>query len=593
VSFLAEDPVRQELNAALADLAAGASGRDIETDRIDCKEDRSRRGPGGVLLPGQPRHEGTAEMLTNAAACMANSGGGGLVVGVEDRTGRLIGTDLDTRWLRERIYDLTERKLTCTVETVDLHGTRLVVVIAPAAHEPIRVRGKLRHRLNRRCVEIDASTWMTGQARRIGYDWSGQPSGLPATAVRPAALILARDYLLASGEEPAADLARATDPELLRRLGAVDGNGGLTNAAALLLTAEARRVHIDYRRREMTGGDSRLRMDRSDISVLEALADTERAIAQANATIHVAGPSLAVGQIRAVPEKAIREALANSVAHRDWTLPDAIIVEFVGDTLVVQSPGGFIEGVDADRLLTTPARTRNLAMADLLRRLRIAEREGVGVDRMYREMIRVGHMPPEIVERPGPHVRCVLIGGKPNPRVLHLMTGLTPPEAADDVDIALIVDTLLRHPTANAAGLVKILQKERGEAAAALERARTTQFSDSPLITRTARTRRYRHPDYRFGDPVRRHFAQQLPYYRNSLEDVTEHVVDFVHRHGRIQSGDYVELFGVSAPHAGNMLSRLTTPEAGEILTAGRVPNVGRDAHYVAGPGFPVDPHAR
>jgi hypothetical protein len=143
VSFLAEDPIRQELNAALGRLAAGESGRDVETDQIDCKEDRSRRGPAGVVLPtGEPRHEGTAEMLAIAAACLANSGGGGLIVGVDDRTGQPIGTDLDPSWLRGRIYDLTERKLTCAAEPVDLHGTRLLAVIAPAAHEPIRVRGK-------------------------------------------------------------------------------------------------------------------------------------------------------------------------------------------------------------------------------------------------------------------------------------------------------------------------------------------------------------------------------------------------------------------------------------------------------------------
>lgn len=590
MSFLTEDPTRRELNAALEGLAAGATGRAVETDSLDCKEDRSRRGSGGVILPaGDPRHEGTAEMLAIAAACLANSGGGGLIVGVDDRTGRLIGTDLDTRWLRGRIYDLTERKLTCTVEPVDLEGTRLLAVIAPTAHEPIRVRGKLRHRVNRRCVEIDVSTWVAEHTRRLGYDWSGQPSGVPSSTVRPAAIQLARDYLAASGEQPAAELARVAEPDLLRRLGAIDSSGTLTNAAALLFTAEAQRASLDYRRRETAGSDSRLRIDRHDVSVLEALADTERAIAQANATIHVPGPNLAIGQLRTIPEKAVREALANAVAHRDWTLPDPIVVEFVGESLVVQSPGGFVEGVDVDRLITTPARTRNLNMADLLRRLRIAEREGVGVDRMYREMIRLGHRPPEIVERPGPHVRCALVGGNPNRLVLRLMANLSPPEAADDVDVALIIDTLRQTPTTDARSLAAILQKEPGEAANALDRARATRFSDSPLITPTGRTRRNRQPAYRFGDTVRQHFGPQLPYYRNTLDDVTEHVIDFLRQHGRIQSGDYAELFGVTAPHAATMLSRLTTPEAGELLKPGRKPNVGRAAHYIAGPGFPDD----
>lgn len=594
MSFLAEDPIRRELNGALASLASGATGRDVETDSIDCKEDRSRRGRGGVLLTdGDPQHEGTAEMLAIAAACMANSGGGGLIVGVDERTGHPIGTNLDARWLRARIYDLTERKLTCAIEPVDLNNARLLAVIAPTAHEPIRVRGKLRHRVNRRCVEIDASTWMADHTRRLGYDWSGQASGVPLSAVRPAAIQLARDYLSASGEQSAAELARVAEPDLLRRLGAIDTAGTLTNAAALLFTAEAQRVSLDYRLRETAGSDSRLRIDRHDVSVLEALADAERAIAQANATIHVPGPNLAVGQLRTIPEKAVREALANAVAHRDWTLPDPIVVEFVGESLIVQSPGGFVEGVDVDRLLTTPARTRNLNMADLLRRLRVAEREGVGVDRMYREMIRLGHRPPEIVERPGPHVRCALVGGKPNPLVLRLMTHLSPPEAADDVDIALIIDTLRRMPTTDARSLADILPKEPGEAANALDRARETRFSHSPLITPTGRTRRNRQPAYRFGDTIRQHFGRQLPYYRNTLDDVTEHVIDFVRQHGRIQSGDYAELFGVTATHAATMLSRLTTPEAGEVLKPGRRPNVGRAAHYVAGPGFPNDDSAQ
>jgi len=588
VSFLSEDPLRRLAETALAALAGGASGDAVETDKIDCKEDPSRVQLKGRAVSQWPtRDDKAAEMLAEAAACMANSGGGVVIVGVEDKTGRLSGTDLEESWLRGRIYELADRRLTCTIESVFLVGTRLLIIIAPAAQELMRVRGKARHRVGRGCVEIDASEWVARHLVRLGYDWSAQSSGVAIDDVRPGALSVARRYLLSSGESRAEELAAAEEPDLLRRLGVVHRDGDLTNTGALMLTDRAERVLIDYRRREHPGGDSLLRLDRADVSLIEALQDVEQAISQANRLTHVPADSFAVGQIRAVPESAVRESLANAIAHRDWSHNDPVIVEFVGDTLIVQSPGGFAEGVDPDRLITAPAHTRNPHLADVLRRLRIAEREGIGVDRMFRELVRLGHPQPEIVELPGPHVRCALIGGQPDVRLLRLVTSLEPPQGFDDLDIVLLIDMLRKVPAVNATGLSQVLQKQPEEAAAALARAAGTLFRGQPLIIKTARTERYRHPDYRFGETAREHLGTQLRYHRHSREEVIDHVIAFVRRHGQIKNSDYVELFGVSAAYASTVLKELTSDEGGRILEPGRQPNRGRFAHYVAGPGFP------
>lgn len=587
MSFLGDDPVRKAAEQALAGLAAGRAGNDVETDSVGCKEDPSRRGNHGEIVdPGPARSEPAALLLADDAACMSNSGGGALIVGVDDKTGRPVGTNLDREWLRGRIHELTDGRLTCGIDEVNLGGVRLVVIMSPPAQEPIRVRGKAKHRVGRRCVEIDASSWMASHMRRIGFDWSAQPSTVPVGKARLRALDVARQYLIESGEPAAADLARLDLADILRRLSVVDVDGQLTNAGALLLTAEARQVMIDYRRRQYPGGDSLVRLEFADVSLLEAVRETEQAIAQANRSVHLSSAStLSIGQVRAVPEKAIREALANAVAHRDWSIAEPTVVEFVDDTLVVQSPGGFIEGVDTARLLTTPPRTRNPHLADVLRRLRIAEREGVGVDRMYRELVRVGHRPPEIVERPGPHVRCAIIGGSPQPKVLRLVLEAVPP--IEDVDVALIMDQLRRSLSVSADGLVEILQKPVEETAAALTRAQDYGFRGEPLVVRTARTVRWRRPEYRFGPTVRRHFGHDLPYYRASRDEVLPYVIEFVRRHGRIQSSDYVELFGVSQPYAANVLRELSDERSGAVLAPGLSPNLGRNAHYVAGPGFP------
>lgn len=307
-SFLAEEPVRRDVADALAALVAGVPVPDIEHDTVDFKEDPSRRGRHGELVtPGPARDDRAALYLADEAACMSNSGGGAMVVGVEDATGAVLGTGLDVQWLRGRIHDLSERRLTCAVEEVVLAGSRLLVIVSPPAQEPIRVRGRAKHRVGGRCVEIDASRWMEMHVRRLGFDWSAQPSQVPLADIRAAAVEVARRYLRASGEEHATELASTETADLLRRLGALDADDILTNGAALLFTARAGRALVDYRRREVPGGDSLLRLDRADVSLLEAVAEAEQAIGQVNRTVHIGSGGLAVGQIRALPENTIRK----------------------------------------------------------------------------------------------------------------------------------------------------------------------------------------------------------------------------------------------------------------------------------------------
>lgn len=77
---------------------------------------------------------------------------------------------------------------------------------------------------------------MAAHAQRMGFDWSAQDSGVPRSAVRAAAVQVARDLLVESGEGGAARLAGATEGDLLRRLRVLSEAGTLSNAGALPLT---------------------------------------------------------------------------------------------------------------------------------------------------------------------------------------------------------------------------------------------------------------------------------------------------------------------------------------------------------------------
>ena len=87
-------------------LGAGVLPDAIEREQIDFKEEAGRRGPRGTLTVGAPHNEEAARHLANEVACMANTpGGGAIVVGVEDRSGRLLGAALDAEWFRHRVYE--------------------------------------------------------------------------------------------------------------------------------------------------------------------------------------------------------------------------------------------------------------------------------------------------------------------------------------------------------------------------------------------------------------------------------------------------------------------------------------------------------
>jgi ATP-dependent DNA helicase RecG len=73
-------------------------------------------------------------------------------------------------------------------------------------------------------------------------------------------------------------------------------------------------------------------------------------------------------------ERALREALANALIHRDYQRLGAVHFQWHPDRIEVSSPGGFPEGVRLDNLLVTAPRPRNPLLADAFKRAGIVER---------------------------------------------------------------------------------------------------------------------------------------------------------------------------------------------------------------------------
>ncbi len=81
------------------------------------------------------------------------------------------------------------------------------------------------------------------------------------------------------------------------------------------------------------------------------------------------------------PELAIRELVANALIHQDFSITGSgPMVEIFDDRMEITNPG--LPLVETTRMLDSPPRSRNEALASLMRRMGICEERGSGVDKV-------------------------------------------------------------------------------------------------------------------------------------------------------------------------------------------------------------------
>ena len=100
------------------------------------------------------------------------------------------------------------------------------------------------------------------------------------------------------------------------------------------------------------------------------------------------------------PVSAVREALVNAVAHRDYRLGGRRIeVRMFSDRMEITSPGGLPGFITVDNIVEEHF-SRNPRIVSGLYQWGYIEELGLGVDLMIEEMVRAGHPPPKFKDTP-------------------------------------------------------------------------------------------------------------------------------------------------------------------------------------------------
>lgn len=95
------------------------------------------------------------------------------------------------------------------------------------------------------------------------------------------------------------------------------------------------------------------------------------------------------------PERAVTEAIANAIIHRDYMqMGSEIHIDMYDDRLEIYSPGGMMDGRLIQQLnpLTVPSKRRNPLLADFFSRLGLMERRGSGMKKIINTYRRYEHL---------------------------------------------------------------------------------------------------------------------------------------------------------------------------------------------------------
>jgi ATP-dependent DNA helicase RecG len=571
-----------ELLLRLPEVGPWAAG-DHERDRLDLKETPETAGvPRHALKEAAKRFR---KDLVEDAVCFANARGGWVVIGVRDRASEgqpvIAGVDLST-WapdeIKEMIYNRTRPHLLVDVAVETILGAPVLLVRIPQGEDIYGTAdGVFKYRQRDACVPLDEPTMRALRAARGRYDWTAEPTGAPVDVISRAALEEAAARLRSRGRDELAASAELDAEQYLRDVGLLTERG-LTRAAVLLYGTEAAlRTHIPnwgilLRTAPTPGseGTTLLRRDDARRPLVLLLDDVLDRLALLTRTETIRAGAEQV-ELVDYPPDASRELLANAFAHRDWEAAGVVEVLHSSEELTITSPGGLLPTLNPDRLLRETA-ARNPLLTREMARLGLAEQAGLGFDRVYRELARIGKPPPQIVD--GPHFTITLAGGEGDSVLAKYVASGLPNALRSDVDVLLLLALLRDARTVTATTAAGVLQRTTAEAQRVLERMR-----GAALIEPTKGTARRQNPSYRLAPSPLAALRTALGYRTQTIDSDDQKLIRHLQRNGRISNADVRDYLDCDTFTARNRLTRFR--KKGWIDFAPESPRLGPDVSYV------------
>jgi len=535
-----------------------------------------------VEFKGEDRSPLNDRDLVATVVCLTNRIGdepARLMIGVED-DGRVTGararhgdtTDVDK--LAALIGSRTRPPVSVRVEEVMLPEGPVLVIEVPVQRAPVCTSdGIFLRRVTGgdgrpACLPMDGVSVQSLQADRGVIDPSEQVTRAASWGdLDPLEFERFRRTVRERRGRSDEALLELTDLELAKALGVVEANGEVraVRLAALLLFGKE-----DALRRFLPSHEVAFQVMRGlDVEIndflrwplLRTMEEIETRIRVRNREQEIMVGLLRVG-VPDYSERALREALANALIHRDYLRLGAVHFQWHGDHIEISNPGGFPEGVRLDNLLVTAPRPRNPLLADAFKRAGIVERTARGIDTIFSEQLRNGRPAPSYDRSDSAGVVVSLPGGAANLDFVRLLVTEAQSGRVLGLDDMLVLNALWQDRSLVTDDAARLTQKPEVEARATLHR-----LVEAGLVeergSKKGRTWHLSAAAYRaLGDKagyVRRRGFEPL--------QQEQMVLQYVATHGRITRREAAELCRISPDQAYRLLTRLVG--AGQIVRHG------------------------
>ena len=277
---------------------------------------------------------------------------------------------------------------------------------------------------------------------------------------------------------------------------------------------------------------------------------------------------------QSVPEfdkRAFREALVNAFGHRDYAALGRVRALIDDEGLTIANPGGFIEGVTIQNLLTVEPHGRNECLMNALKRIGLAEKTGRGVDRIFEGSLYYGRPLPDYSGSTSASVSVFIARSAPDESFMRLINEEQQKTGKRlSLRSLLVLDALKRQRRLTVADLSAQLH-----ITAASSRATVEALLEAGLVeARGSSTTR----SYMLSGKLYSSSGGEAGYVRHSDIDKVRYpelVMKLAERQGgSVATRDVENLLHLQRKQAYRLLVKLV--EGGELVAVGR----GSSAHY-------------
>ena len=329
----------------------------------------------------------------------SNTKGGTVYLGVED-DGEVTGCtgQYDIQSILDAIYDMTRPPLFPEAEEIK-HDGKIVIALHVDNDGLIHTTtdGKCLKRLGK-----NNKPWYPEEmSHRYATDYRSDFSSKVITNSDESDINRLEIYKLKEKlriRDSASTLSDMDDMAFLKDLGLIvyEGNQIHLTIAGLLfvgketsikkLLPQVEVIYLKYENSSDVEYSSRLDLKQPIITVLDRL--TEK-MQNENKITNVQIGLFRV-EISDYSEKVFQEALLNALSHRDYESMASIYVKHYPDHITIENPGGFLDGINENNIITHASSPRNKLIVETLQRLKYVQRTGQGVDIIYREILSMG-----------------------------------------------------------------------------------------------------------------------------------------------------------------------------------------------------------